>query len=96
MNTIMAHIQQVTTRSQAKNKEWTEQDDIRKAAQASVEKENAEGNKKQMKREVYFSALQQPERVKKTAMANDNKNDDGDNKREDLWRGSLSFLSRVK
>ena len=34
INTITAKIQQVTTRQQAKNTEWAEQDEIRKEAQA--------------------------------------------------------------
>ena len=45
---ITANIQQVTTRSQAKNMEWTKQDDIRKVAQAWVEKAN-EANAQRMR-----------------------------------------------
>ena len=51
MHTITTDVQQVITRSQAKNTEWTELDDIRKAAQAWVEKANA-ANAEQMKQEV--------------------------------------------
>ena len=40
INTITTEVQQVTMRQQAKNTEWAEQDDIRKVAQAWVEKAN--------------------------------------------------------
>ena len=40
MKTITTEVQQVMTRSKAKSTEWAEQDEIRKVAQAWVEKAN--------------------------------------------------------
>ena len=42
VNTITVEVQQVTTRQQTKNADWTVQEEIRKAAQAWVEKANME------------------------------------------------------
>ena len=62
INTIMAEVQQVTTWQHAKNKKWAEQDKIRKAAQAWVEKANAV-NAERMKQESMNASLQTNDNV---------------------------------
>ena len=49
-NTIMAEVQQVTTRPQTKNSDWAAQDELRKTAQAWVEKANT-ANTERMRQE---------------------------------------------
>ena len=57
MNTITTDVQQVTTRNQEKNTEWAKQDDIRKVAQAWVEKAN-EANAKWIRQESASTTTQ--------------------------------------
>ena len=56
VNTITTEVQHVTTRQQAKNADWAVQDEIRKAAQAWVEKANV-ANKERMRQESANNSL---------------------------------------
>ena len=56
INTTTVEVEQVTTWQQAKNVDWAVQDEIRKAAQAWVEKANA-ANMERMRQESTNNSL---------------------------------------